>query len=97
MIVCQDITTDGFEFISNDERVLDRAVTFTLNSYATLTAIEMQFVTGDTYKFDLEVYNDEDDPFVIIAVREPLGFNWMCCDTQIDHLNGSGLVLCVWN
>lgn len=71
----QPATTDAFEWGSDSDEALDRWLTFTLNSYATVTAVEMQFPVGDTYLFDLEIYNHEDgQPFTTISVRRG------CCD-----------------
>lgn len=44
-------------------------MSFELASFATLTAIELEFPTGDTYKFDLQVSNENRDPFAIMPVR----------------------------
>ena len=46
-------------------------MTFDFATYATLSAIELQFPTGDTYKFDLQLYNENRDPFATLAVRAP--------------------------
>lgn len=54
--------TNGFDWSSDSNEALDRTLSWPLSSYATMDAIEMQFPVGDTYKFDLQLFDDSDDP-----------------------------------
>lgn len=55
----QEPTTDGFEWSSDSEEAIDRTLGFELASYAMVSAVEMRFPVGDTYKFDLELNDDK--------------------------------------
>lgn len=49
-------------------------LTYELNSYATVDAVELEFPVGETYKFDVELYNDAadypwEDLFATVTVR----------------------------
>lgn len=52
------MTTDRFEWTSDSEEAWDRTLTFSLSTYSSLTAVELQFPAGETYIFDLELYDD---------------------------------------
>lgn len=55
----QEQSTEGFAWGSSsisDEGTLG----FTLSAYATVTAVELKFPVGDSYKFDVVVYNETD-------------------------------------
>eukprot|EP00752_Nemacystus_decipiens_P007213 g6456.t1 len=52
-------TTDGFEWSSDSDEAIDRTLGFELGSYALVSAVEMKFPVGDTYKFDLELNDDK--------------------------------------
>ncbi|CAN0221443.1 unnamed protein product [Pylaiella littoralis] len=55
-------TTDDFEWSSESEEALGRTLSFVLNSYAVIDTVDFQFPTGDTYKFDLQLYEGDGDP-----------------------------------
>eukprot|EP00752_Nemacystus_decipiens_P014959 g13318.t1 len=63
-------TTDGFDWSSDSDEALDRTLSWSLNSYATMDAIEMQFPVGDTYKFDLELFDGGDDARQVLTGLE---------------------------
>ena len=64
-------TTDGFEWWSNTDEVLDEVLAFNLGILATVTRLELQFPLGETYMFDLQLFNGLVDrqPFATITVR----------------------------
>lgn len=68
MFTLQEPATDGFEWGSDSNDAIDLLLYFALSSYATVTAIELQFPVGDTYKFDLELGNDIGEPFQTMTV-----------------------------
>lgn len=55
----QDPTTGGFEFFADSDEAIDRSIDFELAQYALVSAVEMKFPAGDTYKFDLELNDDK--------------------------------------
>lgn len=55
----QPITTDKFEWTSDSEEALDRTLTFSLSSYASLSSMDFVFPEGGTYSFDLQLYDDQ--------------------------------------
>lgn len=55
----QPITSDRFEWSSDSDEALGRKLTFSLSSYASLTAMEFVFPEGDTYSFDLHLYDGQ--------------------------------------
>ena len=57
------MTTDSFEWTSDTEEAWDRKLTFSLSTYSTLNAVELQFATGETYIFDLWLYDDRVSKF----------------------------------
>ena len=60
----------AFEWGSESEDAIDRTLLFTLGSYASMSAVELLFPVGETYKFDLEVYDvNNGDPRQTFAVR----------------------------
>lgn len=52
------MTTDSFEWTSDSEEAWDDTLTFSLSTYSALTAVELQFPVGETYLFDLELYDE---------------------------------------
>lgn len=66
----QASATDRFEWSSESDEALDRTLSFVLNSYAVMDAIELQFPTGDTYKFNLEIYDGDGDPSHTLIVSK---------------------------
>ncbi|CAM9252697.1 unnamed protein product, partial [Ectocarpus sp. 12 AP-2014] len=54
-------TTDAFVWASESDAAIDENLSFVLNSYALMEAVELQFPVGETYKFELTLYNDEDE------------------------------------
>ncbi|CAN0221698.1 unnamed protein product, partial [Pylaiella littoralis] len=63
-------TTDAFEWSSETDDFIGDTLSFALNSYAFLTAFEMQFPTGDTYKYDIVCYNEDDMAFAAFTDLE---------------------------
>ena len=66
------MTTDAFEWWSESDDALDEELVFELSTWVLLTAVELQFPTGDTYLFELELYTEADsgnDPFTTLTVR----------------------------
>lgn len=61
-------TTEAFAWSSDTDDFIGDTVSFTLNSYAFLTALEMQFPAGDTYKFDIVCYDADETPFTYFTV-----------------------------
>ncbi|CAM9430682.1 unnamed protein product, partial [Ectocarpus sp. 13 AM-2016] len=53
-------TTDGFEWSSDSDEAIDRTLTLTLAGYYTVTELQLMFPEGDTYKFDLALFNKLD-------------------------------------
>eukprot|EP00903_Cladosiphon_okamuranus_P018639 g17154.t1 len=62
--------TNGFDWSSDSDEALDRTLSWPLSSYATMDAIELQFPVGDTYKFDLQLFDDSDDPVQVFPDLE---------------------------
>ncbi|CAM9878861.1 unnamed protein product [Ectocarpus sp. 12 AP-2014] len=54
-------TTDAFVWASESDAAIDENLSFVLNSYALMEAVELQFPVGETYKFELTLYDDEDE------------------------------------
>ncbi|CAN0405209.1 unnamed protein product, partial [Ascophyllum nodosum] len=52
-----EVTADALEWTSDAEEAWDRKLTFSLSTYSTLNAVELQFPTGETYIFDLQLYD----------------------------------------
>lgn len=65
----QGPTTDAFDWSSDSNEALDRTLSWTLNAYAEMDAVELQFPAGDTYKFDLELFDGGDDARQVFSVR----------------------------
>lgn len=74
------VATDTLAFSSGSEEALGRDVYFMLDAYATVTALVLEFLVGDTYKLDLELYRNDEyqltvtirgEPFMTITVRPP--------------------------
>ena len=62
---------DGFEWWSGSDEALGEDLHFRLGVWASLTAVLLQFPTGDTYLFDLDLYTEADggrEPFTTITV-----------------------------
>ncbi|CAN0303751.1 unnamed protein product, partial [Ectocarpus sp. 12 AP-2014] len=53
-------TTDGFEWSSDSDEAIDRTLTLSLAGYYTVTVLQLMFPEGDTYKFDLALFNELD-------------------------------------
>ncbi|CAN0400366.1 unnamed protein product, partial [Ectocarpus fasciculatus] len=53
--------TDAPAWASGSDEAIDEALSFTLNSYALMEAVELQFPGGETYQFELTLYDDEDE------------------------------------
>ncbi|CAM9369501.1 unnamed protein product, partial [Sphacelaria rigidula] len=64
-------TTDKFEWSSDSDEALDRDLTFILDSYATITAVELQFPVGETYTFELQFFVDNGQQPTIGISGEP--------------------------
>lgn len=65
---------DAFMWRSDSPDATGGVLMYELNSYATVVALELEFPVGDTYKFDVELYNDaadfpSEDLFATITVR----------------------------
>ncbi|CAM9649069.1 unnamed protein product [Ascophyllum nodosum] len=58
-----EVTSDAFEWTSDAEEAWDRKLTFSLSTYSTLNAVELQFPKGETYIFDLQLYDDRVSTF----------------------------------
>lgn len=70
ILFSQEVTNDAFEFTSDSEAVMGSTLRFSFSSYATMTAVELKFPVGDTYKFSLELYDSySGDPVLSITVR----------------------------
>lgn len=70
IFILQEATDNVFEFISDSADVMDSTLRFYLDSYSAMTAIEMKFPVGETYKFSLELYDSyNNDPVSVIGVR----------------------------
>eukprot|EP00752_Nemacystus_decipiens_P013409 g11873.t1 len=54
-------TFDAFMWRSDSPEATGAVLQYELNSYATVDALELEFPVGDTYKFDVELYNDAAD------------------------------------
>ncbi|CAN0552381.1 unnamed protein product, partial [Ectocarpus sp. 12 AP-2014] len=52
-------TTDAFDWTTDSDDAIGRSVDFELASYAMVDAVEIKFPVGDTYKFDLELNDDQ--------------------------------------
>ncbi|CAN0390744.1 unnamed protein product, partial [Ascophyllum nodosum] len=53
-----DVAPDGFEWWSGSDEALGEELHFRLGIWASLTAVLLQFPTGDTYLFDLHLYTE---------------------------------------
>ncbi|CAM9160433.1 unnamed protein product [Ectocarpus sp. 4 AP-2014] len=53
-------TTDGFEWSSDSNEAIDRSLTLFLAGYYTVTELQLMFPEGDTYQFDLTLFNKLD-------------------------------------
>ncbi|CAM9236986.1 unnamed protein product, partial [Sphacelaria rigidula] len=91
MYAYQVATTDKFEWSSDSNEALDRDLTFPLNSYATITAVELQFPVGETYKFELQFFVDNDrqqrsgirgEPFLGLESTDVAG--WQSFDVSAE-------------
>ncbi|CAM9195943.1 unnamed protein product, partial [Hapterophycus canaliculatus] len=66
-------TTDGFEWTSDSDEAFDRTLYFSFAGYFTVTEMQLKFPVGDTYKFELWIYNELDgtgEPYVIVTALE---------------------------
>ncbi|CAM9160508.1 unnamed protein product [Ectocarpus sp. 4 AP-2014] len=52
-------TTDAFDWTTDSDDAIGRSVDFELASYAMVDAVEIKFPVGNTYKFDLELNDDQ--------------------------------------
>lgn len=67
----QGSSTGALEFISDSSEVVDDALEFDLNHFATVTSLSLQFPAGDTYKFDVLLYDIEGELLYTQEVRKP--------------------------
>lgn len=73
----QGATTDAFEWSSESEEAIDRTLSFELAYYATIDTVELQFPTGETYNFDLELYTGDYDPQYTLTVSKIVVMGWI--------------------
>ncbi|CAM9670164.1 unnamed protein product [Ascophyllum nodosum] len=82
------VTTDAFEWWSESDDALDEELVFELSTWVLLTAVELQFPTGDTYLFELELYTEADsgnDPFTTLTGLESENTTgWQTFELQLD-------------
>ena len=67
----EQVASDGFEWWSESDGALGEELQFVLSTWASLTAVLLQFPTGDTYLFDLRLYTAADgarEPFATLTV-----------------------------
>lgn len=78
----QPATTDKFEWQSDSDEALGRSLSFSLNSYATVTAMEIMFPVGDSYNFEINFfyYNGDGEPDLIVTVG--FGSQFVRCFSQ---------------
>ncbi|CAN0133967.1 unnamed protein product [Scytosiphon promiscuus] len=95
-----EVTTDGFEWTSDSDEAIDLTLSFVLAGYFTVTEMQLKFPVGDTYKFELWVYNemdDTDEPYVIITNLESAdAAGWQSFDltSYADrHVTSIGVVM----
>ena len=60
----------GLTFISDSAEVLDASLRLTLNFFAKVTSLLLEFPVGDTYKFDVELYDYEEELVYTQQVKE---------------------------
>lgn len=68
----QELMSDGFEWTSDSDEAIGLTLYFGLAGYFTVTEMHLLFPVGDTYKFDLTLYNSLDgtgEPYATVAVR----------------------------
>ena len=67
------MVTDGFEWWSQSADAFDEKLKFKFSYWASLTAVRLQFPTGETYLFELHFYTADNDgdyiPFTTLTVR----------------------------
>ena len=66
------VMTNGFEWWSESDDAIDEELEFELSTWASLTAVGLQFPTGETYLFELHFYTEADggyNPFTTLTVR----------------------------
>ncbi|CAM9952012.1 unnamed protein product [Ascophyllum nodosum] len=83
-----DVAPDGFEWWSGSDEALGEELHFRLGIWAELTAVLLQFPTGDTYLFDLHLFTEADggrEPFTTITGLESEDTaGWQTFDLQLD-------------
>lgn len=63
------MASEGFEWTSDSNEALDRSLSLILSYYSAVTTIDIEFPVGDTYKFDLNIFNGVDgEPSATIEV-----------------------------
>eukprot|EP00752_Nemacystus_decipiens_P014961 g13320.t1 len=66
-------TSSGFEWSSDSDEAIGRTLYFSLAGFFTVTEMQLMFPVGDTYKFDLTIYNSldgTDEPYVTVTDLE---------------------------
>lgn len=64
-----------FEYTSESDDTIGRALNFYFSFHSTMSAIELKFPVGDTYKFSLQLYSSHGgDPVLSITVRNYVGW-----------------------
>lgn len=58
-----------FEFSSDSSEISDEVLGFELNTFTAVTSLELQFPAGDTYKFDVQLYDQEGELLHTEVVR----------------------------
>lgn len=74
----QGPTTYALEFVSDASEVLDESLGFDLAYFTTVTSLLLQFPAGDTYKFDVMLFDVEGDPIYTQEVRKPCSHMVSC-------------------
>lgn len=77
----QEPTGSGFEWSSDSDEAIGRTLYFGLAGYFTVTEMQLLFPVGDTYKFNLSIYNSLDgtgEPYVVAMVRPVFVGVYLC-------------------
>ncbi len=64
----------GFAWTSESDEMIGQTLLFELVGYWTVTEAQLQFPVGDTYKFDIELFNGLDgtgEAYITIEVGFP--------------------------
>lgn len=62
----------GFAWISGSEEAIGRTLSFSLAGYFMVTELQLKFPAGDTYQYDIGIFNDLDgtgEAYVTTTVR----------------------------